>query len=148
MDKTNVVHVGKPARAALMWLAALGVSQVAVAQTLAAGQEMEASATAIRCELRTIREPDATQFMYFYISDVRRAVYETDGTALGQVVQFSPQRIVISRSNVVEGGVRAFTFDRMIGSLTVTVPGQSGAREALWSISGACQKVDASRQKF
>ncbi len=132
--------------AALAGLALVAPSQAQ--QPIAAAPDLEAGATAIRCELRTIRAPDATQVLYFYISDARRTVYETDGTTLGNIVQFSPQRIVVSRSNVVEGGVRAFTFDRMIGSLTVTVPAQAGARESYWAMSGACQKVDAGRQKF
>jgi len=149
MNRMDFVPYRRPIRfAAAITMAMLGAGSSVTAQPLTPAPELEAGATAIRCELRTIRQPDATQILYFYVSDARRTVYETDGTQLGNVVQFSPQRIVISRNNVVEGGVRAFTFDRMIGSLTVTVPAQAGARESLWAMSGACQKVEASRQKF
>ncbi len=104
------------------------------------------SATAIRCELRTARSPDTVQVMYFYISDARRSVLETDGSPLGNVVQFSRQRVVIAK-NTAEGGARHFVFDRMIGSLTVSGAPPQGSRES-WTLSGDCQKVDASRQKF
>lgn len=104
------------------------------------------SATAIRCELRTARSPDTIQVMYFYVSDARRSILETDGTPLGNVVQFSRQRVVITK-NTVDGGARHFVFDRMIGALTISNAPMPGSRES-WTLSGDCQKVDASHQKF
>ncbi len=104
------------------------------------------SATAIRCELQSARSPDAIQVHYFYLNDARRTVLETDGNALGNVVQFSRQRIVVTK-NAAEGGLRYFTFDRMIGALSISNPAGSGSRDGL-TLSGGCQKVDASRQKF
>jgi hypothetical protein len=123
--------------------------------------DMEAGAVALRCELHLARAPDTTQVLYFYLSEARRTVYETDGNSLGNVVQFGRQRIVVSR-NGPDGVLRTYAFDRMIGSLTVSwqaaanaassSPTQTGAggyggREN-WTLSGECQKVDASRQKF
>lgn len=96
--------------------------------------------------------------LYFYLSEARRTVYETDGNPLGNVVQFGRQRIVVSRSGP-DAVQRTYTFDRMIGSLTVVSQGQASAlapnqggggysgRES-WLMSGECLKVDASRQKF
>jgi len=108
--------------------------------------EIDADAIAIRCELRTWRSPEAVQAFYFYISDNRRVVLETDGASLGNVVQFSRQRIVVNK-NSVEGGSRTYVFDRMIGALTISMPVTQGSREP-WSISGECQRVDASRSKY
>ena len=112
--------------------------------------DIEAAAVAIRCELRTIRAPDATQVMYFYVSDARRTVLETDGNPLGNIVQFSRQRIVVTRPPQHEGGIRSFVFDRLVGSLTITLPGpvEGSARHPMWTLSGDCQRVDASRPKF
>jgi hypothetical protein len=77
---------------------------------------------------------------------VRRSVLDTDGTALGNIVQYSRQRIVFTR-NHADGGQRTFTFECMIGALTVTTPPTSGSREP-WTLSGECERIDASRQKF
>jgi hypothetical protein len=143
----------------LCWaLVAAPLAKAATAQTVQPKPEVDASATAIRCELRTSRLPDAYQPFYFYLSDARRAVLETDGGTLGNVVQYSRQRVVVSR-NLPDGGVRVYTFDRMIGALTITSPnalaapaastgtGTGNSREP-WVLSGECQQVDASRQKF
>lgn len=108
--------------------------------------EADASLVAIQCELRSLRSPDADQTLFFYLSDARRLVLDTAGNLLGNVVQFGPQRILIAKPNA-EGGARTYTFDRMIGALTITGPVPSGAREP-WTLSGECRKVDASRQKF
>lgn len=108
--------------------------------------DLDPAAVALRCELHMARSPDTLQVHYFYLSDARRAVYETDGNPLGNVVQFSRQRVVVSRNNA-DGNVRNYVFDRMIGSLTMSSPGQVGGREG-WSLSGECLRVDASRQKF
>jgi hypothetical protein len=122
-------------------------AQAASAQSVVPPRpEIDADATAIRCELRSWRAPEAAQPFYFYISDNRRTVFETDGNSLGNVVQFSRQRIVVSK-NSVEGGTRTYVFDRMVGALTIAMPVTQGAREP-WSISGECQRVDASRQKY
>lgn len=128
----------------------------AQAQTVVAKPDSDASMQAVRCELRLTRSPDAIQVFYYYLSDARRGVFETDGNALGNVVQFGKQRIVITKNNV-EGATRTYTFDRMIGALTITSSGQVGqpagmssgtsAREP-WTMSGECQKIDASKQKF
>jgi hypothetical protein len=56
-------------------------------------------------------------------------------------VQFSRQRIVVSKIGT-EIGARTYVFDRMMGALTIAMPATQG------SISGECQKVDASRPKF
>jgi len=108
--------------------------------------DIDANAVALRCELLVARAPETIQVLYFYLSDARRAVLETDGNLLGNVIQYGRQRIVVTRNNT-DGGVRTYTFDRMIGSLTMTSSGQAGGREA-WTMSGQCLKVDASRQKF
>ncbi len=108
--------------------------------------EADTSLVAIQCLLRSLRDADADQTLFFYLSDSRRLVLDTAGNLLGNVVQFSPQRIVIGRPNA-EGGARTYTFDRMIGALTITGPAPSGGREG-WSLSGECRKVDASRAKF
>lgn len=108
--------------------------------------DTDPAAMAIGCDLHTARLPDAVQTVYFYLIDARRAVLETDGNALGNVLQYNAQRIVVTK-NQAEGGARTYTFDRMIGSLTVTIPAAPGSREP-WIFSGECQKVDASRQKF
>ena len=112
--------------------------------------DIEAGAIAIRCELRTIRAPDATQVMYFYVSDARRTVLEPDGNPLGNIVQFSRQRIVVTRPPQHEGGIRSFVFDRLTGSLTVTAPSPMhvAGRDPLWTLSGDCGRVDATRQRF
>jgi hypothetical protein len=139
----------KHAIKSLSMLACLGLlrTQAASAQTVVPPRpEIEPDATAIRCELRTWRAPEAAQPFYFYISDNRRMVLETDGNSLGNVVQFSRQRIVVSK-NSVEGGSRTYVFDRMVGALTIAIPVTQGSREP-WSISGECQRVDASRQKY
>lgn len=103
---------------------------------------------AIRCDLHTSRYPDTLQPMYFYLSDSRRNVFETDGNSLGNIAQYTAQRIVVTK-NGTDGSVRNYTFDRMIGSLTVsgTTTGSSGTRDA-WTLTGECQKVDANKQKF
>jgi hypothetical protein len=136
-------------RMAAAALLASALSAGAQAQ-VAPAQDIESGATAIRCELRTIRAPEATQVMYFYVSDARRTVLETDGNPLGNVVQFSRQRIVVTRPPQQEGGLRAFVFDRLIGSLTVTAPApvQVTGREPIWTLSGECQRIDASKPKF
>lgn len=108
--------------------------------------DIDANAVALRCELHVARAPETIQVLYFYLSDARRAVLETDGNLLGNVIQYGRQRIVVARNNV-EGGTRTYTFDRMIGSLTLTSSGQVGGREG-WTMSGECLRVDASRQKF
>lgn len=135
---------------------ALAAGSIACAATAARAQapspapEIDAGAVAIRCELRTIRAPDATQVLYFYVSDTRRAVLETDGNPLGNVVQFSRQRIVITRPPQQEGGIRSFVFDRLLGSLTITGPApmQSVSRDPMWTMSGECVRVDASKPRF
>ena len=144
----HVAHV-RALAAATTLLSAL-LHGVGHAQGVAPAPEIESGAVAIRCELRTIRAPDATQVMYFYVSDARRTVLETDGNPLGNIVQFSRQRIVVTRPPQHEGGIRAFVFDRLAGSLTITVPGpvDSATRHPMWTLSGDCQKVDASRPKF
>lgn len=123
-------------RVALLGMAALISAAGVQAQTL----------TAVRCDLRSLRSPDADQTLYFYLNDARRQVLDTAGNLLGNVVQFSAERIVVSKAPA-EGGARTYTFDRMIGALTVTGAVPPGGREP-WSISGECQKVDAGRQKF
>jgi hypothetical protein len=126
------------------------IAMGAQAQAPTPAPDIESGAIAIRCELRTVRAPDATQVMYFYVSDARRTVLETDGNPLGSVLQFNRQRIVVTRPPQHEGGLRSFVFDRLIGSLTVTAPGpmQSAGRDPIWTLSGDCQRVEASRPKF
>ncbi|MDE2400226.1 MAG: hypothetical protein KGL90_00985 [Burkholderiales bacterium] len=102
---------------------------------------------AIRCELRTVRSPETTQVLYFYVSDARRTVVETDGNALGNVVQFSPQRIVVTK-NAAGGGVRTYVWDRMLGSLTISIPTAPDSKDTWNSLSGDCVKVNAGQQKF
>lgn len=136
---------------ALRWLAGAlmlggGWLPAAMAQVPVPKPDLDLSAVALRCELHMARAPETLQVLYFYLSDARRAVYETDGNPLGNVVQFSRQRIVVTRSNT-DGGVRNYVFDRMIGSLTMSSPGQMGGKEG-WTLSGECLRVDASRQKF
>lgn len=130
-----------------LWLlvAALGTGS-ALAQSSALRPDADASLVAIQCELRSLRSPDADQTLFFYLSDNRRLVLDTAGNLLGNVVQFGPQRILIAKPNA-EGGARTYTFDRMIGALTITGPVPSGAREP-WTLSGECRRVDAGRQKF
>lgn len=128
-----------------LFLLVLAAGHTAWAQSDVSKSDLD-SATAIRCELRTARSPDTIQVLYFYLSDARRSVLETDGVALGNVMQFSRQRVVITK-NTAEGGARHYVFDRMIGSLTISSVPTSGSREP-WTLSGDCQKVDASRQKF
>lgn len=120
--------------------------QAARAQTPPPRSDIDAEAIAIRCELRTWRSPEAMQAFYFYISDARRVVLETDGSSLGNVVQFSRQRIVVSKMGT-EIGARTYVFDRMIGALTISMPAAQGSKDP-WAISGECQKVDATRPKF
>jgi hypothetical protein len=108
--------------------------------------DADASLVAIQCELRSLRSPDTDQTLFFYLSDARRLVLDTAGNVLGNVVQFGPQRILIAKPNA-EGGARTYTFDRMIGALTITGPLPAGTREG-WTLSGECRKVDASRKKF
>jgi hypothetical protein len=133
-------------RIGLFSCAMLVCAQAALAQTPSLRSDIDAEATAIRCELRTWRSPEAVQAFYFYISDARRVVLETDGSSLGNVVQFSRQRIVVSKIGT-EIGARTYVFDRMMGALTISIPATQGTRDP-WSISGECQKVDASRPKF
>lgn len=137
------------ARFALPW-AALCL-QPAVAQVMPPKPDIEPAAIAIRCELRTTRAPDAVQPVFFYLSDARRNVLETDGNSLGNVVQYSRQRIVVSKAGP-DGSLRSYTFDRMVGALTITQPNlssppASGPREP-WVLSGDCQKVDATHPRF
>lgn len=112
------------------------------------GPRPDPTPLAIRCDLHTSRYPDTLQPMYFYLSDSRRNVFETDGNPLGNIAQYTPQRIVVTK-NGADGSARNYIFDRMIGSLTVsgTTTGNSGTRDA-WTLTGECQKVDASKQKF
>ncbi|RTL26678.1 MAG: hypothetical protein EKK47_20475 [Burkholderiales bacterium] len=136
---------------ALRWLAGAlmlggGWLPAAMAQVPVPKPDLDPGAVALRCELHMARAPETVQVLYFYLSDARRAVYETDGNPLGNVVQFSRQRIVVTRSST-DGGVRNYVFDRMIGSLTMSSPGQMGGKEG-WTLSGECLRVDASRQKF
>lgn len=145
----------RPRKGPLRTFATLGLVAIANlaprvhAQAQAPAADIESGAVAIRCELRTVRAPDAAQVMFFYVSDARRTVLETDGNPLGNVVQFNRQRIVISRPPQHESGLRAFVFDRLTGSLTVTVPPpEVASRNPVWTLSGECQKVDASRPKF
>ena len=126
--------------------AALICSTATWAQSPPLRSDIDAEAIAIRCELRTWRSPEAMQAFYFYVSDARRVVLEPDGSSLGNVVQFSRQRIVVSKIGT-EIGARTYVFDRMIGSLTISMPTVQGSKEP-WSISGECQKVDATRPKF
>ena len=138
-------HLFKACRG--LWpLVGLLSASAAVAQGGLLRPETDASLVAIQCELRSLRSPDADQTLFFYLSDTRRLVLDTAGNLLGNVVQFGPQRILIAKPNA-EGGARTYTFDRMIGALTITGPLPAGAREA-WTLSGECRKVDASRQKF
>jgi hypothetical protein len=134
------------ARIGLFTCVLLACAQAAQAQTPLPRSEVDADAMAIRCELRTWRSPEAVQAFYFYISDARRVVLETDGSSLGNVVQFSRQRIVVSKIGT-EIGARTYVFDRMIGALTISIPAAQGSRDP-WSISGECQRVDATRPKF
>jgi hypothetical protein len=129
----------------LLCLALMG-AQAAMAQNLPPKSELDPGLVAIRCELRTARAPESVQTLYFYLNDARRSVLETDGNALGSIVQYSRQRIVVSKANA-DGGARSYTFERMIGALTVTMPAPAGSREP-WTLSGECERVDASRQKF
>lgn len=139
---------GRPICLALMGL--LGSSQAALAQAASTlpKADLDPALVAIRCELRTARAPEAVQTLYFYLNDARRSVLETDGTALGNIVQYSRQRIVVTKSHA-DGGQRTFTFERMIGALTVSTPPANGtnSREP-WTLSGDCERIDASRQKF
>lgn len=142
-------------------LACSAVVAVAHAQQVPVPKpDLEPGAVALRCELHLARAPETLQVLYFYVSEARRTVYETDGNALGNVVQFGRQRIVVTRSGQ-EGGLRTYAFDRMIGSLTVSwqapasasptanqATGAGYASRENWTMSGECQKVDASRQKF
>lgn len=130
-------------------LALMGIhaTQAAMAQTATLPKtDLDPALVAIRCELRTARAPEAVQTLYFYLNDARRSVLETDGTALGNIVQYSRQRIVVTK-NHGDGGQRTFTFERMIGALTVSMPPATGSREP-WTLSGECERIDASRQKF
>jgi hypothetical protein len=129
-------------------LAASALALSALNASAQNGPRPDLTLLAIRCDLHTSRYPDTLQPMYFYLSDTRRNVFETDGSPLGNVAQYTPQRIVVTK-NGADGSVRNYTFDRMIGSLTVTgtVTTASNTREA-WTLTGECQKVDASKQKF
>lgn len=123
------------------------LARAAPAQTISLGKpDVSAPTMAIRCQVKTLRAPDAEQVFHFYLNDARRQVLDTEGNSLGNIVQFNGQRIVVAKNNA-EGGTRTFVFDRMIGALTVTSPAPAGSREP-WTLSGECQKVDASRQKF
>ena len=117
------------------------------AQTPPPRSEPPGSLTALRCELRSVRTPEADQIFYFYLNDARRQVLDAGGNQLGNVVQYTDQRVVVTRSGADGGGVRTFTFDRMIGALIITGSPQGGSR-ASWPVSGDCQRVDSSRQKF
>ena len=147
--------LSRPRRAARRVLCAVGMASVgammdAGAQAPSPAPEIDAGAVAIRCELRTIRAPEATQVMYFYVSDTRRTVLETDGNPLGNIVQFGRQRIVVTRPPQQEGGIRSFVFDRLLGALTITGPApmQSASRDPMWTMSGECARVDASKPRF
>lgn len=138
----------------------VGIAGTAQAQQVPVPKpDLEAGAVALRCELHLARAPETLQVLYFYISEARRTVYETDGSALGNVVQFGRQRIVLTRSGA-DGALRTYAFDRMIGSLTVSwqapaaavaanqAAGAAYAGRESWTMAGECQKVDTGRQKF
>lgn len=128
-------------------LAAGALTLAALHAAAQSGLRPDPALSAIRCELHTSRYPDTLQPLYFYISDTRRTVLETDGNPLGNVVQYTPQRIVVSR-NGADGGARNYVFDRMVGALTVSGTSTSNNTREAWTLSGECQRVDASRQKF
>jgi len=123
-------------------LAAAVLANGAAAQT--AGPPNAPGAIALRCLLSSGRAPEVAELRYFYLDDTRRIVSDLAGNDLGSVLQYTDQRIVIYRANA-PGGPRTYTFDRMIGALTITAP--PGARDGA-TLAGACEKVDASRQKF
>jgi len=116
----------------------------ALAQT---GPRPDASLVAIRCDLHTSRYPDTLQPVYFYINDARRTVLETDGNPLGNIAQYTPQRIVVTKGGP-DGNGRSYVFDRLIGALTVSGTSAANNTREPWTLSGECQKVDANRQKF
>lgn len=111
------------------------------------GPRPDASLVAIRCDLHTSRYPDTLQPVYFYINDARRIVLETDGNPLGNIAQYTPQRIVVTKGGP-ESSNRSYVFDRMIGALTVSGTSAANNTREPWTLSGECQKVDASRSKF
>lgn len=133
----------------------LAASMLALANTLAAPdasaqispRPVPDAMIAIRCDLHTSRYPDTLQSMYFYLSDTRRNVFDTDGNSLGNISQYTQQRIIVNKAGG-DGNTRTYVFDRMIGALAVSgINSTSSTREA-WTLTGECQKVDASRQKF
>ena len=101
---------------------------------------------AIRCVLSPGPSPETLEVRYFYIDDTRRGVFDTAGNELGSVLQYSPQRVVVYKADAA-AGTRTFIFDRMIGALTISAPPGPTSRSPR-TLSGECEKVDASRQKF